>query len=379
MNSYLINTYKRYPISVENAEGSYIYDKHGKKYLDLTSGISVSSLGHANKKLIDVASNQLNKYWHLSNLFEPEAEQELSYKLVSKSGLDHVFYTNSGTEAIEAAIKFTRLYSTDKKKILHLRGSFHGRSYAAMTVTDKSKLNKKLLPLAFETDTFSKCDVEELLLKVDDQTAAIIIEVIQGENGVRPLSNEMLREISRIADELDILLIIDEIQTGFGRTGKFFAFEWSGIKPDIVTVAKTIANGLPLGACIVNKKVAEQISLGDHGSTFGGNPVSVAVANSVIDVIDSELMDSINDLSTYTFSKLNEINSSKIKDIRGKGLMIGIELHSGCMANDLISELLKAKIICLSAGENVLRLLPSYYTKKDEIDRFIMTLSEILA
>jgi acetylornithine/N-succinyldiaminopimelate aminotransferase len=378
MNPFLVKTYKRYPLEVQRAEGVYLFNQNNEAFLDLTSGISVSSLGHSNKKLINVAKKQLDHYWHLSNLFESEHEKELSEKLAARSELDYVFYTNSGTEANEAAIKFTRLYQTGKKKILHLSGSFHGRTFGSMAVTDKSKIKAEYLPEAFETDSFSPNDIEELLLKADKDTAAIIIEVIQGENGIRPVSNNSMREIRRIADELDILLIVDEIQTGFGRTGKFFAYQWSGIKPDIVTAAKSIANGLPLGATILSKKVAEKINYGDHGSTFGGNPVALAVANSVVDMIDSELLKRINELSDYFFIKLSELDSLKIKEIRGKGLMIGIELHKGSMANDVIGDLLKKRIICLSAGDHVLRLLPAYCISKDEIDHFVNELKNIL-
>lgn len=375
--SYHVNTYKRFNVEFVKGDGVYLFDKAGNKYLDLLCGIAVTGLGHKNSKLIGAAINQINKLWHVSNLFESTPQETLAKNLVDKSGLSKVFFCNSGTEANEAAIKFARKFGKGRSTIITASGGFHGRTMGSLSASAQEKLWEGFQPLTPGFKNIPYNNIEAIKDKIDESTIAIMIEPIQGENGIIIPSHNYLNEIRSLCNEHDLLMIVDEIQTGFGRTGKLFAYQHNDIIPDIVTLAKGIANGLPLGGVLVSDKVAEAITPGSHGSTFGGNPISIAVANKVIDLLNDEVLNNVVQMGNLLKSKIEELEIQEIIEVRNKGLMFGLKFHSDIDVKALAQNLLNNRIVTGTAGDNVLRLLPPLIIEEKHIDHFVYILKDL--
>ena len=375
--SYHVNTYKRFNVEFVKGDGVFLFDKVGNKYLDLLCGIAVTGLGHKNSKLISAAINQIDKLWHVSNLFESTPQEMLAKKLVDKSGLGKAFFCNSGTEANEAAIKFARKFGKGKSTIITSNGGFHGRTMGSLSASAQEKLWEGFKPLTpgFKNIPFN--NTEAIKDAINESTIAIMIEPIQGENGIIIPSHNYLNEVRSLCNQHNLLMIVDEIQTGFGRTGKLFAYQHNEIIPDIVTLAKGIANGLPLGAVLVSEKVAEAITPGSHGSTFGGNPVSIAVANKVIDLLNDELLNNVALLGNLLKSKIEDLEIEEIIEVRNKGLMFGLKFHSDIDVKKLAQNFLNSQIVIGTAGDNVLRLLPPLIIEEKHIDHFVYILKDL--
>ena len=373
--SYLVKNYNRTKISFRKGRGSYLFSTKGSKYLDFCSGIAVNSLGHANSKLIKALNTQAKKIWHVSNAFMIPEGEDLAKKLVNKTFADFVMFQNSGAEATEAAIKAARRYFYSigypkKNHILCIKNSFHGRTIAAISASGSKKMTEGFGPKALGFDHFKFGDHKKLKKLIKKNTAAIMVETIMGEAGIKVIPDWCLKELRKICDKKNILLILDEVQCGIGRTGKFFAFEHSKVKPDIVPIAKGIGGGFPIGAVLMNKKVSKSCIPGSHGSTFAGSPLASTVGNAVLDkILKKNFLKNVSKLSKYFIDELNKIKNSYpkiIKDIRGKGYLIGIQLHFD--QSKFIKSLEKNYLLTIRAGENVIRILPPLNVKKREID-----------
>ena len=380
---YIINNYKVHDIVIEYGKGSYLYDTNKKKYLDLTSGIGVNSLGYCDKEFMERLKNQLTKITHTSNLFINENAVETAKLLVQLSKMDKVFFSNSGAESNECAIKIARKYSYDKygfgrDKILTLKNSFHGRTLTTLKATGQEKFHKYFYPFPEGFIYGEANNIDNILLKLNkNNVCAIIIEPIQGEGGVFPLSYEFITSLKKVCDERDIILIFDEVQCGIGRTGKIFAFENFDVTPDIVTLAKGLGGGVPIGAVICNKKTSGVLNYGDHGSTYGGNPLVTTAAKYVLSKISNiSFLNEINEKSAYLINALKNIKSDNIIEVRGMGLMIGIEVKSNL--NEYIDKGIEKGILLLSAGSNTIRLLPPLTITIAELEEAISVLKEIL-
>ncbi|MGL5615201.1 MAG: aspartate aminotransferase family protein [Sarcina sp.] len=381
---YLINNYKVSDIIIDHGIGSCLYDIKGKKYIDFTSGIAVNSLGYGNEEITTAIYNQASKIIHNSNLFINENTIETAKLLVELSNLDKVFFANSGAESNECAIKIARKYSYDKygafrNKILTLKDSFHGRTITTLKATGQEKFHQYFYPFTEGFIYGEANNVENLkeIIKENTDICAIMIELIQCEGGVIELKSNYIKELREICNNKDILLIIDEVQTGIGRTGKVFAYEHYEIKPDILTLAKALGNGIPIGAVVCNKKTSSVLSFGDHGSTFGGNPLATAVAKVVLNKISNkEFLREVNEKSQYILRELNNIESDNIIELRGKGLIIGIEVKGNL--NNYIEKAKERGLLLLTAGKNTLRLLPPLIITREEIKKSINILKEIL-
>ncbi len=375
--SALTQNYSRFPINFVKGKGKYLYDEYGSEYLDLITGIGVNSFGHSHPALLNAAENQLNSLWHVSNLYESASQEIVAGKLLDITGLDSVFFCNSGTEANEAAIKFARLWGKGRANIITALGGFHGRTMGSLSASGQHKLWQGFQPMTpgFRYVPFD--DIESIKFSIDKHTVAIMIEPVQGENGVILPSHGYLKELRKICDENNLLLILDEVQTGIGKTGKLFAYQWEDVLPDIITSAKAIANGLPLGVTIVNEKVAACIKPGTHGSTFGGNPLSVAVAEKVLNLLDEDQLEYITGTGEAFKESLGKIKNG-IKEIRVKGLMIGIQLEDDYPAAEIVKILNDHKILTCAAGNNTLRLLPSFLININDIEYFVSIFEDIL-
>ena len=369
-------TYAKQPIVIVRGQGASLFDADGVEYLDCTSGHGVANLGHANPKVADAIYKQASTLITLFESFPNDKRAELMQKLTSLVyGLDRVFLCNSGTEAVEASIKFARI-STGRKNIVAAMRAFHGRTFGSLSATFNKKYREGFEPLVPGFSHVAYNNVEALEQAVNEETAAVILEVVQGEGGVYPATEEFILAARRICDERGALLIVDEIQTGFGRTGAMFAIQHLDVTPDLLTCAKSLAGGVPMGAVLIGNKV-ENLTPGVHGSTFGGNPLSCAAAVAALGVMEEE------DLSrqalvkgAYLCDRLREINSPIIREVRGKGLMIGIELK-GKVA-PYIKELQERKVLVLNAGMTVIRLLPPLVITYDQIDHLVGVLTEVL-
>ena len=370
----LAKNYNRKNLSFKKGKGSYLYGTDGKKYLDFVEGIAVNSLGHSHPKLIKALTLQSKKVWHVSNAFKIPEGEKLAKKLTKNTFADYVMFQNSGAEATEAAIKVARKYfysigKPKKNRILCIKNSFHGRTIAAIFASGSKKMTEGFGPSIKGFDHFDFGDHKSLKNSINNQTAAIMIEPILGEGGIKVIPSWCLRELRKICDKKKILLILDEVQCGIGRSGKFFAFEHSKIKPDIVPIAKGIGGGFPIGAVLMTKKVAKFMTPGSHGSTFGGNPLAMAVGNAVIDeILKKNFLHNVRRISKYFHSELNNIKNefpNIIKEIRGVGLLIGIQLFND--QNLFIKNLMKKKLLTIRAAENVVRILPPLNVKKSEI------------
>jgi len=382
--SYLTKNYNRKKISFKRGKGSFLYSVDGKKYLDFVQGIAVNSLGHAHPKLVKTINAQSKKLWHVSNAFIIPEGEKLAKKLAKKTFADYVMFQNSGAEATEAAIKVARRYfysigKPKKNRILCVKNSFHGRTLAAIYASGSKKMTEGFGPKVGGFDHFEFGDHKSLKKKITKNTAAIMVETIMGEGGIKVIPDWCLRELRKICNNKDILLILDEVQCGIGRSGDFFAFEKSKVKPDIVPIAKGIGGGFPIGAVLMNKKVASGMTAGTHGSTFGGNPLAMTVGNSVMDIIaNKKFLKNVKNISKYFLVNLNKIKEKYpgvIKEIRGRGLLIGIQLHTD-QAN-FIKKLMENKLLTIRAAENVVRILPPLNVKKNEIDQAIKVIKKV--
>ena len=379
-----MKNYKPVKISFEYGKGSYLFTNKGERYLDALSGIGVCCLGHSHKDISKVIADQSKKLIHVSNLFNIKNQELLANKLCKISKMNSAFFCNSGSEANEAAIKLARLHSNNKKlknaKIIMFNRSWHGRTIATLSATGNDSVQKGFKPLL---GGFIKCEfnnIESVKKSIKKyNVSAVMLEVIQGEGGIRLADKKFLKELRDITIKKDILLIVDEVQTGMGRTGKWFSYQHSNIKPDIVTCAKGLGNGVPIGACLGNKKVSKLFIPGSHGSTFGGNPLVCAVSSKVIDIIDKhDLCSQSEIIGDYLVSKIKEKTKKLdiIKDVRGKGLMIGIEINK--KNSNIVKDCLDKKLILNLTSENVIRLLPPLITKKTQADFIVKTLYEVL-
>ena len=373
--SSLAKNYNRRKISFKYGKGSFLYSTNGKKYLDMIQGIAVNALGHANPYLIKALTKQSKKVWHVSNAFQIPEGEKLAKKLTQKTFADYVIFQNSGTEATEAAIKIDRRYfysigQPKKNRILCVKNSFHGRTLAAIYASGSKKMTEGFGPKVDGLDHFEFGDHKGLRKAITKKTAAIMIETIMGEGGIKVIPDWCLRDLRKICNQKKILLILDEVQCGIGRSGKFFAYEYSGIKPDIVPIAKGIGGGFPIGAVLMNKKAASGMIPGTHGSTFGGNPNACSVGLAVMDQIFKKgFLKNVQKISKYFHFELNKIKNEYpkiIKEVRGVGLLIGLQLFND--QTKFIKKLMDNKLLTIKAAENVIRILPPLNVKKNEID-----------
>ena len=376
--SAILETYARRPLSFSHGKGCYLYSTSNEKYLDFVSGIAVNALGHCHSHLVEVIQKQAEKLWHVSNAFEIPEQEKLAKRLVDNTFADHVVFMNSGAEATEASIKIARKYfyekgQAHKNRIITFKGAFHGRTLASLFAANNPEHIKGFEPKVDGFDQVSFGDHEGLKKAINENTAAIMVESILGEGGIKVIPSECLIGLRKICDEKNLLLILDEVQCGIGRTGKFLAFEWSGIKPDIVPIAKAIGGGFPIGACLVNKKAGSGMKPGSHGSTFGGNPLAMSVGNAVLDIIlQKGFLSNVIALGKYfegELLKLKEKFPDIIEDIRGKGLLKGVKLKVDNLK--FMNLLFENKLLVVKASENVIRLLPPLIVNKSEIDESI--------
>ena len=383
--SYLAKNYNRKNISFKYGKGSFLYSNNGKKYLDFCSGIAVNSLGHAHPKLIKTINSQSKKLWHVSNAFQIPEGEKLAKKLCQKTFADYVMFQNSGAEATEAAIKVARRYfysvgKPNKTRILCVKNSFHGRTLAAIFASGSKKMTEGFGHVS-GFDHFIFGDHKSLQKKITKNTAAIMIEPIMGEGGIKVIPDWCLKELRKLCNKKKILLILDEVQCGISRSGDFFAFEKSKVKPDIVPIAKGIGGGFPIGAVLMNKKVAAGMTPGTHGSTFGGNPLAMAVGNTVMDIVSSKkFLNNVKRMSSYFLSNLNHLKKKYpkvIREIRGRGFLIGIQLHKD--QTKFIKSLMDNKLLTIRAAENVVRVLPPLNVKKKELDQALKIIDRVCA
>jgi len=365
VTSPLLPTYARAELSFEKGEGAWLYGRDGERYLDFGAGIAVNALGHAHPHLVQALTEQATKVWHTSNLFQIPEGERLAKRLVENTFADVVFFSNSGAEANEAAIKMARKHHAanghpERFRIVTFEGAFHGRTLATIAAGGQAKYLEGFGPKVEGFDQVPVEDIEALKAVIGPETAALMIEPIQGEGGVRTVSNAFLRELSSLCDKHGLLLIFDEIQTGVGRTGKLFAYEWTGVTPDIMSVAKGIGGGFPMGACLATSEAARGMTVGTHGTTFGGNPLAMAVGNAVLDVIlEPGFLKEVERkglLLKQRLAELKDRHPSVIADVRGQGLMMGLRLVPP--NTEFIAAARAQKLLVIGAGDNVVRLLP---------------------
>lgn len=375
------HTYKRLNVKIERGEGCYLYTDKGSKILDMFAGLAVNVLGYNHPKVNKAIEEQIKKYIHISNLFYEENQIKLAEKITALSGYNKVFFSNSGTEAVEAAIKLIRKYfiGKNKKELISFSGSFHGRTMGALSLTARSKYREGYEPLLPDVKHLTYNSLKELEQNITEDTAAVFIECIQGEGGINMVNMEFADALKSLHQKYGFILAADEIQSGVGRTGKLHSFEHFDLEPDLIILAKGIGGGLPLGALIGNDIVADVFNYGDHGSTFGGNPVAAAAGLAVFNEIENGLIDNANTIGEYLFQKLSGMKNkypAKIKDVRGKGLMIGIEMSEGCA--DLVNKILENNVLVNCTNGNVIRLLPPLIMGKAEADKFIEVFKKVL-
>lgn len=373
----LLHVYNRFPVAWERGEGVYLYDTEGKKYLDFAAGIAVTGLGYGNQKLNDALKGQIDKICHISNLYYHENSGAAAKALNQASGMDRVFFTNSGTEAVEGALKAARKYAYTKGngryEFIAMENSFHGRSIGAVSVTGTASYREPFEPL-LPTVHFAKYnDLDSVKALISDKTCAVILEPLQGEGGIHPATKEFMEGIRALCDEQDMLMICDEIQCGMGRTGSMFAWQEYGVRPDIMTMAKAIGNGIPVGAFAMTEKVAEySLKAGDHGSTYGGNPLACMAVKTVLEIFEEEnIVAHVNEVAPYLSQRLKELAQKNecIKECRGKGLIQGIELTKP--VGEVVKKALDAGLVIISAKGNTIRFVPPLIVEKQHIDEMI--------
>jgi acetylornithine/N-succinyldiaminopimelate aminotransferase len=382
--SALLKNYARKKISFIKGKGCYLYSSTGSKYLDFVQGIAVNSLGHCHDHLVEAINKQSKKLWHVSNAFVIVEQEKLATRLKQNSFADFVAFQNSGAEATELAIKIARKYfyskgQPKKNRILCINNSFHGRTLATIFASNSKKATEGFGPKVDGFDHFNFGDHKSLEKSITKRTAAIMVETVMGEGGIKVIPDYCLRGLRKLCNKKNILLILDEVQCGIGRTGKFFAFEYAGIKPDIVPIAKGIGGGFPLGACLMTKKVASCMGPGTHGSTFGGNPLAMSVGNAVLDqILKKSFLKNVQTIGHYFHDQLNQLQSefpNVIKEVRGLGLLVGIKVAPE--QNLFVKKLLANKLLTIRAAENVVRLLPPLNVKKENIDQAIVILRKV--
>ena len=379
----VLPTYNRADIAFVRGDGAYLFAEDGKRYLDFGAGIAVNAFGHANPKLVAALTDQANRLWHTSNLYRVPGQETLSKKLVENTFADTVFFTNSGAEACECAFKMARRYHhvnghPERFHIITFTGAFHGRTLAGIAAGGQEKYLEGFGPKVEGFDQVPPNDLKALEAAITPATAALMIEPIQGEGGLTPMSSEFLRALRRICDERGLLLIFDEIQCGFGRTGKFFAHEWVGVTPDIMCVAKGIGGGFPLGACLATAEAAKGMTAGTHGSTYGGNPLGMAVGNAAIDmVLAPGFLQHVQSVGNYLRQQLARLISehpSVFEELRGQGLMLGLKLR--VPNTEFVAAARNQGLLIVGAGENVVRLLPPLIVCEDQVRDAVKLLSD---
>ena len=382
--SALLKNYARKKISFVKGKGCYLYSSTGAKYLDFVQGIAVNSLGHCHDHLVRTINKQSKKLWHVSNAFIIAEQERLAKRLTQNSFADFVAFQNSGAEATELAIKITRKYfyskgQPKKNRILCINNSFHGRTLATIFASNSKKATEGFGPKVEGFDHFNFGDHKSLEKSITKRTAAIMVETVMGEGGIKVIPDYCLKGLRKLCNKKNILLILDEVQCGIGRTGKFFAFEYAGIKPDIVPIAKGIGGGFPIGACLMTKKIATCMGPGTHGSTFGGNPLAMSVGNAVLDqILKKGFLKNVKKIGDYFHNQLNQLQSefpNVIKEVRGLGLLIGIKVTPD--HNLFVKKLLSNKLLTVRASENVVRLLPPLNVKMENINQAIVILRKV--
>lgn len=378
---YIANTYKRFPVSLVEGKGAIAKDPEGREYIDFTSGIGVNCLGYADEGWAAAVSAQAHKLQHTSNLYSTQPDVEVAEKLCRYTGFSRVFFGNSGAEANEGALKVARKYGMEKhgekcNTVISLNNSFHGRTITTLSATGQDSFHQFFFPFTEGFRFVDAGDIEGLRAAVDETVCGIMIELIQGEGGVVPVDADFVKEIEQLCREKDLVFAIDEVQTGISRTGTFLCYEQFGVKPDVVSLAKGIGGGLPLGAVMMNEKTAEVLGFGQHGSTFGGNPVACAGANYVLDqVMKPEFLEEVRKKSEYMRNKLLEI--TQIKSVTGLGLMLGAELEEGLAAGEIAGRCVEEGLLVLTAKAK-LRFLPPLMIRYEEIDRGMEILARVL-
>lgn len=379
---YLMHTYGRFPAALDHGKGATLWDIDGKKYIDLTSGIGVSSLGHDNEALVSALNEQAHKLLHASNLYLTEPMVQVAKELVTSCGMGKIFFSNSGAEANEGMIKLARKYSYDKygegrNKIITLKQSFHGRTVTTLKATGQEKFHQYFYPFTEGFDYAAANDIEELKDKADDSVCAVMIELIQGEGGVLPLDKEYVQQAAEFCRAKDILFLIDEVQTGIGRTGSLFCYEQYGVKPDVVSMAKGLGGGVPVGAVMASEICADVLGAGTHGTTFGGNPFCCAAARTVLSVVNKpEFLKEVQRKGDYLKNAILAIGSDKIKTVRGMGLMLGIVVDKESRTG-MVNRLLEKGVLALTAGEETIRLLPPLVISYEEMDSAVAVMKEV--
>lgn len=375
-----IPVYKRLPLNISRGEGVHLYDIYGNRYLDFFSGLAVNALGYSHPRIVDAVCSQISKFSHLSNNFITDIQVEFSELLLKHSRMSKLFLTNSGTESIEGAIKIVRKKYGQDKTIFSLTNGFHGRTYGSLSLTSKEKYRNGFEPFLPNTGKINFNDIDDLQLKINEETAAIFIEFIQGEGGINIVSEDFTARLIELKNKFNFLIIADSIQCGIGRTGRPFSHNYYEVQPDIIVTAKAIGGGLPLGAMLISDELKDILKTGVHGTTFGGNPVSCAAGKVVLEeVFERGLVDEVKKNGEYFISQLKEIQKmfpSVIKDVRGRGFMIGIELFDEC--SDFVKQMRERKVLINCTGNNVLRILPPLIAGKNEIDFFLYNFHEIL-
>lgn len=379
---YLMHTYGLFPAALDHGKGATLWDIDGKKYIDLTSGIGVSSLGHDNEALVSALNEQAHKLLHASNLYLTEPMVQVAKELVTSCGMGKIFFSNSGAEANEGMIKLARKYSYDKygegrNKIITLKQSFHGRTVTTLKATGQEKFHQYFYPFTEGFDYAAANDIEELKDKADDSVCAVMIELIQGEGGVLPLDKEYVQQAAEFCRAKDILFLIDEVQTGIGRTGSLFCYEQYGVKPDVVSMAKGLGGGVPVGAVMASEICADVLGAGTHGTTFGGNPFCCAAARTVLSVVNKpEFLKEVQRKGEYLKNAILAIGSDKIKTVRGMGLMLGIVVDKESRTG-MVNRLLEKGVLALTAGEETIRLLPPLVISYEEMDSAVAVMKEV--
>ena len=383
--SHLYDTFARAPVAFARGDGVWLETTDGRRMLDFAGGVAVNSLGHAHPALVKALTEQAGKLWHVSNLFRIPEQEALAEKLCRETFADKIFFGNSGAEAVECAIKTVRRYQfvnghPERNRIITFAGAFHGRTLATLAATGNPKYMEGMGPLPEGFDQVPLGDLKAVIAAIGPETAAIMIEPIQGEGGVRLVSSQFLRELRALCDKHGLLLVFDEVQSGVGRTGKLFAYQWSGVTPDVMTVAKGIAGGFPVGACLATAEAAKGMTVGIHGSTFGGNPLAMAVGKAVVDIVsDPDFLEDVRHKGLYLKQRLASVvdaHPGVVAEVRGEGLLTGIRCIAP--AAEVVAALRDQGLLTVAAGENVVRLLPALIVTNDEIDEAIARLEAAL-
>jgi len=380
-DKYIMNVYTRYPLCIARARGKYVRDREGKKYLDFFTGISVSIFGHCHPAITKAINEQAKLFLHTSNYYYTLPQAVLAKALTGSSVKGRVFFSNSGTEANECAIKLARKWGVGRKEIIVFKNSFHGRTLGSLSATAQAKLKKGFTPLlgGFREAVFN--DLSSVKRLINKKTCAVMIEPVQGEGGIHVAGKSFMKGLANLARAKKLLLIVDEVQSGMGRTGRFWAYRHYGIKPDIITAAKALGGGLPLGATIAAGNIADVFGAGGHGSTFGGNPVCAAAGLAVVKMLDEKILANVREKGAYFLKKLEALKSkypSKIKEVRGLGLMLGMELKPGIDGKKVVLACLKEGVLLNCIQENVIRFLPPLHITRGDIDRVTGVLEKII-